>query len=349
MVRREKNKGITLIALIIIIIVLLILASITISSLTGDNGIINRAIQAKELTEKAQIEEQIELQVMETIAEEGEFDSEKFKENVEENLGEYNPQITENEDTITVTIEETEVNIDKETGEIIGTVPKVEINVYDKEGNPVDIEEVIEDEVVITIEVTNKEELDEIEIIVKDENGEIIEKDTEITGEGDESYTIPGEGEYTITITNEGKVAGYARELVDYMPEGMAFSSDLNTNWYLGTDGNIYSTSLANTLIQPGETKTITLVLTRRMTGENTGTVVNTAEISQAYNEYGLEDGDSTPGNRQDGEDDIATATTLIAMGTGREVASFIGITLGVIAIVGLAVFLIKKYVIKRI
>ena len=38
MVRREKNKGITLIALIIIIIVLLILASITISSLTGDNG-----------------------------------------------------------------------------------------------------------------------------------------------------------------------------------------------------------------------------------------------------------------------------------------------------------------------
>lgn len=155
--------------------------------------------------------------------------------------------------------------------------------------------------------------------------------------------------EYTITVTNEGKVAGYAKELVDYMPEGMAFSSDLNTNWYLGTDGNIYSTSLANTLIQPGETKTITLVLTRRMTGENTGTVVNTAEISQAYNEYGLEDGDSTPGNRQDGEDDIATATTLIAMGTGREVASFIGITLGVIAIVGLAVFLIKKYVIKRI
>lgn len=155
--------------------------------------------------------------------------------------------------------------------------------------------------------------------------------------------------EYTITITNEGKVAGYARELVDYMPEGMAFSSDLNTNWYLGTDGNIYSTSLANTLIEPGETKTINLVLTRRMTGENTGTVVNTAEISQSYNEYGLEDGDSTPGNRQDGEDDIATATTVIAMGTGREVASFIGITLGVIAIVGLAVFLIKKYVIKRI
>lgn len=155
--------------------------------------------------------------------------------------------------------------------------------------------------------------------------------------------------EYNITITNEGKVAGYAEEIVDYLPTGMAFSSDLNTNWYVGSDGNLYTTSLANTLIEPGESKTVTLTLTRRMTGENTGTVVNTAEITKDYNEYGLEDGDSTPGNKQDGEDDISTATTLLAMSTGREVASFIGITLGVIAIIGLAVFVIKKYIIKRI
>ena len=155
--------------------------------------------------------------------------------------------------------------------------------------------------------------------------------------------------EYKITITNEGKVAGYAEEIVDYLPEGMAFSSDLNNNWYVGSDGNLYTTSLANTLIQPGESKTITLTLTRRMTGENIGTVVNTAEITKAYNEYGLEDGDSTPGNKQDGEDDISTATTLLAMSTGREVASFIGITLGIIAIIGLAVFIIKKHIIKRI
>lgn len=155
--------------------------------------------------------------------------------------------------------------------------------------------------------------------------------------------------EYNITITNEGKVAGYAEEIVDYLPEGMAFSSDLNNNWYVGADGNLYTTSLANTLIQPGESKTITLTLTRRMTGENIGTVVNTAEITKAYNEYGLEDGDSTPGNKQDGEDDISTATVLLAMSTGREVASFIGITLGVIAIIGLTVFVIKKYIIKRI
>ena len=155
--------------------------------------------------------------------------------------------------------------------------------------------------------------------------------------------------EYTLTVKNEGKVAGYAKEIVDYMPEGMAFSSDLNTNWYEGSDGNLYTTSLANTLIEPGESKTITLTLTRRMTGENTGTVVNTAEITKDYNEYGITDGDSTPGNKKDGEDDISTATTLLAMNTGKEIASFIGITLGVVVIIGLAVFIIKKYIIKRI
>lgn len=155
--------------------------------------------------------------------------------------------------------------------------------------------------------------------------------------------------EYNITVRNEGKVAGYAKEIVDYMPEGMVFSSDLNTNWYEGADGNLYSTALANTIIEPGESKTITLTLTRKMTGENTGTVVNTAEISKDYNEYGIADGDSIPGNRKDGEDDISTATTLLSMNTGKEIASFVGITLGVFAIIGLAVFVIKKYIIKKI
>ena len=50
-------------ALIVTIIVLLILAGISISMLTGDNGIINRATEAKEKTEIAAIEEKIKLAV----------------------------------------------------------------------------------------------------------------------------------------------------------------------------------------------------------------------------------------------------------------------------------------------
>ena len=39
----EENTGITLIALVVTIIVLLILAGVSISMLTGQNGILNRA------------------------------------------------------------------------------------------------------------------------------------------------------------------------------------------------------------------------------------------------------------------------------------------------------------------
>ena len=53
----KENLGITLIALVVTIIVLLILAGISISMLTGQNGILNRAAEAKEKTEKSKFEE----------------------------------------------------------------------------------------------------------------------------------------------------------------------------------------------------------------------------------------------------------------------------------------------------
>ena len=58
----KKNKGITLIALVVTIIVLLILAGISIVMLTGQNGILNRANEAKEKTGVAQEEENEKLQ-----------------------------------------------------------------------------------------------------------------------------------------------------------------------------------------------------------------------------------------------------------------------------------------------
>ncbi len=57
----KRNKGITLIALVITIIVLLILAGVTIATLTGENGILIRAEQAKIETEEEQLKEDIKL------------------------------------------------------------------------------------------------------------------------------------------------------------------------------------------------------------------------------------------------------------------------------------------------
>ena len=58
-----KNRGITLIALVITIIVLLILAGVSIAMLTGENGILTQATNAKEETTKAEEEEKIKLAV----------------------------------------------------------------------------------------------------------------------------------------------------------------------------------------------------------------------------------------------------------------------------------------------
>ena len=55
----KENLGITLIALIITIIVLLILAGVTISSLTKENGILNKADSAKFNSEIAKYKEEL--------------------------------------------------------------------------------------------------------------------------------------------------------------------------------------------------------------------------------------------------------------------------------------------------
>ena len=63
--KMQRKSGITLISLVVTIIVLLILAGISISMLTGQNGILNRAQEAKEKTEAAVLEEKIKLAVAE--------------------------------------------------------------------------------------------------------------------------------------------------------------------------------------------------------------------------------------------------------------------------------------------
>ena len=57
----KKTKGITLIALVVTIIVLLILAGVSISMLTGENGILNQAQNAKNKTEEAERNEKLDL------------------------------------------------------------------------------------------------------------------------------------------------------------------------------------------------------------------------------------------------------------------------------------------------
>ena len=63
----KKERGITLIALVVTIVVLLILAGVSISMLTGENGIINQATNAKEATEQAKVQEIVDLAVQSLV------------------------------------------------------------------------------------------------------------------------------------------------------------------------------------------------------------------------------------------------------------------------------------------
>ena len=58
-----KEKGITLIALVITIIIILILAGISIMTLTGENGLINKTISAKEENEMSAAKEELKLAI----------------------------------------------------------------------------------------------------------------------------------------------------------------------------------------------------------------------------------------------------------------------------------------------
>lgn len=148
--------------------------------------------------------------------------------------------------------------------------------------------------------------------------------------------------EYKLQITNEGEVGGYVNELFDDKPSDLEFASSMNNNWYQSTKGELYTKELSNQIINPGETKTVTLTLTKTMNLENTGTSINTAELNKVSNDYSLQDVDSTPGNRQTGEDDISTAQLIISVKTGSPVM-YISLIMIIIGIISVGIYFIKK------
>jgi len=150
---------------------------------------------------------------------------------------------------------------------------------------------------------------------------------------------------YGIKITNEGDIPGYAKEITDYVPAGLRFEAADNPGW---TDegNNVISTRLLEgKLLQPGESATVEVVLTWINGADNLGEKINTAEISEDYNDHGdVPDRDSTPDNQVPGEDDIDIAKVILAISTGIG-QTFFGITIGLLSVVLVGIILIKKFV----
>ena len=152
--------------------------------------------------------------------------------------------------------------------------------------------------------------------------------------------------EYTIRVTNKGEVPGYIKKIADYLSSDYKFSSELNKDWY--QDGNnVYCTSLADTKINPGESKDVKLTVIKQMKENNTGLVNNTAEIVSSYNELGLTDINSTEGNKVKGENDMSSADVIISIKTGQVVTTVI-LVITTIIMLGVAAFIIRKIIINK-
>ena len=148
---------------------------------------------------------------------------------------------------------------------------------------------------------------------------------------------------YSIRVTNEGEIAGYAKEVSDYIPNGLKFVAEDNPDW-TEKDGKIVTRALENTLLQPGESAEVKVLLTWINSANNMGVMTNTAEISEDYNDYGIPDRDSTPNNKVPGEDDIDDAPVMLTVKTGSDVIIYISVACGILAILGVGIFEIKKY-----
>lgn len=152
--------------------------------------------------------------------------------------------------------------------------------------------------------------------------------------------------EYKIVVTNEGELSGEVNEIIDYLPSGMTFDSELNKGWYKGYDGNLRNSSLAENKINPGETKELTLILSRTLTENSTGMIENIAEISSATNVNYVSDIDSTPGNKKEGEDDYSKAQVIVSIKTG--IVQSITMIFIVLAVLIAVAFIMKNRKIRK-
>ena len=139
--------------------------------------------------------------------------------------------------------------------------------------------------------------------------------------------------EYKMLITNKGELDGKAVQIIDKLPDGLNFKSELNSDWY-EKDGSLYTNILSGQNIKVGESKEVTLVLTKNINNGNVGTITNTASIGISSNDKATEDVKV--------QNNTSNAQVLIGVSTG--LAGKISITIiAIILLILLAIVVLKN------
>ena len=233
----QEISGITLIALVVTIIVLLILAGVSISMLTGQNGILNIAAEAKEKTEIAQSEEKVELAVMSAIANgNGTLTIENLKKELANNGITIPDSATF---PVTVTTGNSAYQIDK-YGNITeaSTVPQISYTVTNIDGSEITSSNLPES-AKLNVTITNISELTVTSLKIKNSSG------TEITGatvdvtKGTISTQITENGKYIVEIVATDKKGKNASASPEIQVSGKLKIANLEANWTAADSTNL--------------------------------------------------------------------------------------------------------------
>ena len=233
----KRNKGITLIALVVTIIVLLILAGVSINMLTGQNGILNRASEAKEKTENAQTEELVKFAVMSSIGTDGLIDLNQLKTEIESQGG----RVTGTTFPVTVIMGKSSYQIDQ-TGNITeaSTTPQISYTVTNTDGTEITdtANSNLPESAKLNVTITNISELTVTSIKIKKSSG------TEITGatidlsKGTASVEITENGNYVVEIVATDKKGKNASANPEIQVSGKIKVANLEANWTTADSSN---------------------------------------------------------------------------------------------------------------
>ena len=232
----KRNKGITLIALVVTIIVLLILAGISINALTGQNGILNRAVESKESTEIAQTEEAIKLSVMAALTE---GSGTLTIENLKKELANNGITIPDNATfPVTVTTENSSYQIDK-YGNVTAasTVAQISYTVTNIDGSEITSSNLPES-AKLNITITNISELTVTSIKIKNSGGTEIPGATVDVSRGTASVQITENGKYIVEITATDKKGKNAYANPEITVSGKIKIANIEANWTAADSSN---------------------------------------------------------------------------------------------------------------
>ena len=117
------------------------------------------------------------------------------------------------------------------------------------------------------------------------------------------------------------------------IPSEITLNSNMNPDWYEGKDKKLYSIALADKILQPGESTQLKMYLSKKMTDRNTGNFDVDFEISETYNQKGIEE--------ENKEDNVQAVKCLITVATGQT-PIYIGTALLILVLLAVILYGIK-------